>query len=98
VLTACERVAGPSLTVLETMLFYVRLKGITRTDEHTAAVAAATAVGLGGDAMHKRVSQLSGGMKRRVSLGISLVGTPTAVFLDEPTTGLDPESSFFIGA
>lgn len=37
-------------------------------------------------------SQLSGGMKRRLSVGISMVGDPRIVFLDQPTTGLDPEN------
>eukprot|EP01132_Coremiostelium_polycephalum_P003969 gene3969-4964_t len=40
----------------------------------------------------KRVNQLSGGMKRRVSIAISLLGHNKLVLLDEPTTGLDPDS------
>lgn len=39
-----------------------------------------------------KASQLSGGMKRRLSVGISMVGDPRIVFLDEPTTGLDPQN------
>lgn len=39
-----------------------------------------------------KTSQLSGGMKRRLSVAISLVGNPVIVFLDEPTTGLDPDN------
>jgi ABC-2 type transport system ATP-binding protein len=40
----------------------------------------------------RRVSTYSGGMRRKLDLAMSLVGTPEVVFLDEPTTGLDPEA------
>ena len=43
------------------------------------------------DAATRRVSTYSGGMRRRLDLAMSLVGTPPILFLDEPTTGLDPE-------
>jgi ABC-2 type transport system ATP-binding protein len=38
------------------------------------------------------VKQLSGGMKRRLSVAISLVSYPKIIYLDEPSTGLDPEN------
>jgi len=43
------------------------------------------------DAASKRAGTYSGGMKRRLDITMSLVGTPSVIFLDEPTTGLDPE-------
>ena len=43
------------------------------------------------DAATKRVDTYSGGMARRLDIAMSLVGTPAVIFLDEPTTGLDPE-------
>ncbi len=43
------------------------------------------------DATNKRAAAYSGGMKRRLDIAMSLVGAPAVIFLDEPTTGLDPE-------
>jgi ABC-2 type transport system ATP-binding protein len=44
------------------------------------------------EAADRRVSTYSGGMRRRLDIAMSLVGKPQLVFLDEPTTGLDPEA------
>ncbi|MZQ80789.1 ATP-binding cassette domain-containing protein [Paenibacillus sp. 5J-6] len=44
------------------------------------------------DAADRRVATYSGGMRRRLDIALSLVGKPQIIFLDEPTTGLDPEA------
>ena len=44
------------------------------------------------DAANSRADIYSGGMKRRLDIAMSLIGTPAVIFLDEPTTGLDPEA------
>jgi ABC-2 type transport system ATP-binding protein len=44
------------------------------------------------DAADRRVATFSGGMRRRLDIAMSLIGSPSVVFLDEPTTGLDPEA------
>jgi ABC-2 type transport system ATP-binding protein len=44
------------------------------------------------DAGERRVSTYSGGMRRRLDIAMSLIGNPSVIFLDEPTTGLDPQS------
>jgi ABC-2 type transport system ATP-binding protein len=44
------------------------------------------------DAAGRRVSTYSGGMRRRLDIAMSLMGNPPVIFLDEPTTGLDPQS------
>jgi ABC-type multidrug transport system ATPase subunit len=81
----------PLLTVLEHLTFYMRLKGVPSDDVHDRANAAAMSVELG-HAADRLVSRISGGMKRRVSLAIALLAEPSVIFLDEPTTGLDPET------
>jgi ABC-2 type transport system ATP-binding protein len=44
------------------------------------------------DAADRRVVTFSGGMRRRLDIAMSLIGSPSVIFLDEPTTGLDPQS------
>ena len=44
------------------------------------------------DAADKPLSQFSGGMRRRLDLAVSLITRPPLIFLDEPTTGLDPRT------
>src|SRR4051794_2898377 len=44
------------------------------------------------DAANRRVSTYSGGMRRRLDIAMSLLGNPPVIFLDEPTTGLDPQA------
>jgi ABC-2 type transport system ATP-binding protein len=44
------------------------------------------------DAAERRVATYSGGMRRRLDIAMSLIGNPPVIFLDEPTTGLDPQS------
>ena len=44
------------------------------------------------DAAERKVSTYSGGMRRRLDIAMSLIGNPPVIFLDEPTTGLDPQA------
>ncbi|KNC49900.1 ABC transporter [Thecamonas trahens ATCC 50062] len=80
-----------TLTVSEHLLFYARLKGVPPRDEATHTARALLAFGLAPYASRK-AHQLSGGMQRRLSVAISLIGDSTVVLLDEPSTGLDPVS------
>ena len=74
-------------------LFYTtaRLWGLSKDDANKRSEELLDLVGIP-DAADRRVKTYSGGMKRRLDLGLSLVHKPEVLFLDEPTTGLDPGS------
>jgi ATP-binding cassette subfamily A (ABC1) protein 3 len=77
------------MTVREHLEFYAAIRGIPDIEHNVAAVL--RAVGL--EAFSTRMAfALSGGNKRKLSLGIALMGNPTVVLLDEPSSGLDAAS------
>src|SRR5690606_26493036 len=77
------------LTGTENLVLLGRLLGYSRSQARRRADDLLTAFGLA-DAADRQVKKYSGGMRRRIDIAASIVVTPEVLFLDEPTTGLDP--------
>ncbi|SEE18366.1 ATP-binding cassette domain-containing protein [Jiangella alba] len=79
------------LTGTENLVLQSRLVGLSRTQSKRRAAELLESFDLT-DAASRPVKHFSGGMRRRIDLAASIVVTPDVLFLDEPTTGLDPRS------
>ena len=79
------------LTAAEHMMIFSMIKGIDPEDIDKTTDDLLKSVGRI-QVKHARVMNFSGGMKRRLSVAISSIGDPRIIFLDEPTTGMDPVS------
>jgi lipooligosaccharide transport system ATP-binding protein len=85
----------PDFTVAENLVVYGRYFGIARREIAARIPALLEFAGLAGRGDAK-INTLSGGMKRRLILARALVNDPQIVFMDEPTTGLDPQARHLI--
>ncbi|MFD9521179.1 ATP-binding cassette domain-containing protein [Streptomyces sp. NPDC059979] len=79
------------LTGTENLVLLARLLGHSRPASRERAAQLLEAFGLSA-AAGRQVKQYSGGMRRRIDIAASILNTPDLLFLDEPTTGLDPRS------
>jgi ABC-2 type transport system ATP-binding protein len=86
-----EAALDPLLTGREHLRLQMAMHGVTRHDRRTRSDELLERVGLM-QAASRKVKTYSGGMKRRLDLALALAHRPRILFLDEPTTGLDPQS------
>jgi lipooligosaccharide transport system ATP-binding protein len=85
----------PDFTVRENLLVFGRYFGLAPNTIEKRIPALLDFAGLAGRA-DSRIQELSGGMKRRLTLARALINDPDLIFLDEPTTGLDPQARHVI--
>src|SRR6476646_592954 len=87
-----EAALDPLLTGRDHMRLQTTLQGLPKAERRLRGDELLARVGLA-EAADRKVGGYSGGMKRRLDLALALVHRPRVLFLDEPTTGLDPSSS-----
>src|SRR3954464_8508318 len=80
-----------NLTATENLMLFARLQGVPKPTAPTTAAGLLEQFDLT-EAASKPISAFSGGMRRRLDLAASLITRPPLIFLDEPTTGLDPRT------
>jgi len=80
-----------NLTARENLWLFGRLQGLSSKKAHSISDDLLVKFDLT-EAAHRPISQFSGGMRRRLDLAASLITKPALIFLDEPTTGLDPRT------
>jgi ABC-2 type transport system ATP-binding protein len=80
-----------NLTARENLWLFGRLQGVAGKQAHATAARLLEQFALE-EAADKPIAQFSGGMRRRLDLAASLISRPPLIFLDEPTTGLDPRT------
>jgi ABC-2 type transport system ATP-binding protein len=84
-----------ALTARQNLLFHAAYHGIGRTERNRRADALLAELGLG-DRGGDKVDNYSGGMAQRLLIARALMHAPQVIFLDEPTTGLDPQARLFV--
>jgi ABC-2 type transport system ATP-binding protein len=83
--------SAPMMTGRESIILAARVHGMSRHEARTRAAELLDRFGLT-DAADRLTKTYSGGMLRKLDVAVGLVARPTVLFLDEPTTGLDPEA------
>mmetsp|Transcript_21756 Transcript_21756/g.21480 ORF Transcript_21756/g.21480 Transcript_21756/m.21480 type:complete len:157 (+) Transcript_21756:186-656(+) len=90
-----ENAIFEGMTVYEHLVFYSRIKGIVQKYRHQIIEDTLRELDL--DSFRDvRCEKLSGGNKRKLSVAMAIIGNPPIVFLDEPSTGMDPKAKRFM--